>query len=126
MDVVEDHQQCNHKLRPPSADHLCHSAVHHRPWPRWIAETNDKNKIVPDSEDDAVDIQQNEDPQSDSSEPPQKHAKCNSVHHNARPTQLHFYTGAWVDILEHAKQYFCLWLIKECPFADCEVNLLDA
>ena len=89
-------------------------------------ETDDENEIVPDSEDDAVDIQQNEDPQSDSSEPPRKHAKRNSMHHNARPTQLRFYAGAWVDILECAKQYFHLWLIKECPFADCEVNLLDA
>ena len=68
----------------------------------------------------------NEDPQSDNSEPPRKRAKCHSIHHNARPTQLHFYTGVWVDILEHAKQYFCLWLIKECPFADREVNLPDA
>ena len=34
--------------------------------------------------------------------------------------------GAWVDILERAKQYFRLWLIKECPFADREVNLPDA
>lgn len=67
-----------------------------------------------------------EDPQSDNSEPPRKRVKRNSIHHNARPTQLRFYTGAWVDILERAKQYFRLWLIKECPFADREVNLPDA
>ena len=62
---------------------------------------------------------------SDSPEPPRKHAKCDSTHHDAKPTQLHFYLGTWVDILECAKQYFCLQLVNKCPFAECEANLPD-
>lgn len=126
IDVVADHQQHNCKPRPPSADHLHRSAIYHRSWPRRIVETDDEQEIVPDSEEEVEDIPQNKDPQSDNSKPPRKRAKRNLIHHDARPTQLCFYAGAWVDILECAKQYFRLWLIKECPFADCKVNLPDA
>lgn len=126
IDVVADHHQRNRKPKPPSADHLRRSAVHHRSRPRRIVETDDEEAIVPDSEEEAADIPVDEDSQSDNSEPPRKRAKRNSTRHDAKPTQLRFYPGTWVDILERAKQYFRLWLIKECPFAEREANLPDA
>ena len=129
FDVVVDHQHCYCKLKPSSADHLHHSAVHHKSWPRQITELGeevDEDKIVPNSEEEVGNISpDNEDLQSDASELPRKCAKCNSTHHDAKLTQLCFYKGAWVDILEHVKQFFQLWLVKNCPFTTCEANLPD-
>ena len=81
-------------------------------------ELDDGNEVDDDAEMDDKD-------HSDGPEPPRKHAKLNSTCHDAKPTQLHFYPGTWVNILEYAKQYFCLWLVNECPFAECEANLPD-
>ena len=61
---------------------------------------------------------------SDNSEPPRKHVKHNSTCYDAEPTQLCLYPSTQVDILECAKQYFCLQ-VNECQFAKCEVNLSD-
>ena len=46
------------------------------------------------------------------------------VHDNAKLTQLHFYPGAWEDVLEWVKEFYHLWAIKECPFLVCESHLL--
>ena len=59
-------------------------------------------------------------------EPPRKHVRHNSTCHDAKPTQLHFYLGVGADILECAKQYFHLWLVNNCPFAEREANLPGA
>ena len=82
-------------------------------------EVDDGNEVDDDTEMDDKD-------HSDSPEPPRKRVKRNSTHHDAKPTQLCFYPGTWVNILECAKQYFHLWLVNKCPFAECEANLPDA
>ena len=46
--------------------------------------------------------------------------------HYAKPTQLHFYPGAWQDVLKQAKEFYCLWVIKDCPFPVRESHLLQA
>ena len=125
FDVVADHQQCNCKPKPPSADHLHSSAAHHISWPKQVVEL-DEDKIIHNAETETTDAPVDEDTKSDVSEPVKKRAKCNSTYHDAKPSQLHFYNGAWVDILECAKQHFQLWLITECPFAEHEVNFPDA
>ena len=125
FDVVADHQECNCKPKSPSADYLHSSAAHHRSWPRQVVEL-DKDEIIPNTETKTADASVDEDTKSNVSEAVKKCAKCNSTYHDAKPSQLHFYNGAWVDILERAKQHFQLWLITECPFAECEVNFPDA
>ena len=82
-------------------------------------EVDDDNEVDDNTEMDDKD-------HSDSPEPPRKRVKRNSTHHDAKPTQLYFYPGTWVNILECAKQYFHLWLVNKCPFAECEANLPDA
>ena len=163
FDVLTDHQHCNWKPKSPSADCLCHSAAHHRLWPREIVETDDEvdnNNIdddnVEDDNDagddnidnnnniddnvndndevgddkwgeDEMDDNDNLDNEADEDEePPRKCVRGNSTRHNAKPTQLRFYLGIWADVLERAKQYFRLWLVNNCPFAECEANLPDA
>ena len=81
-------------------------------------EVDDDNKVDGDAEMD-------DENHSDGPEPPRKCVKHNSTCHDAKPTQLHFYPSTWVNILEHAKQCFYLWLVNECPFAKCEANLPD-
>ena len=98
FDVVADHQQHNRKPKPPSADCLHSSAAHHRSWPRQVVES-DENEIIPNTETKTADAPVDEDTKSDVSEPVKKHAKCNSTYCDAKPSQLHFYNGAWVDIL---------------------------
>ena len=72
-----------------------------------LDEEVDEDEIVPNLEEGVGNISPDkEDPQSDASELPRKCVKCNSTHHDAKPTQLHFFKGAWVYILEHAKQLF--------------------
>ena len=87
---------------------------------------SDKDENVPDLEDERAENALDEHSQSDSSEPTRKQTKHNSTHHNAKPTQLQFYPGIWADILEQAKQYFQLWLIKKCPFLECNTHLKNA
>ena len=55
-----------------------------------------------------------------------KWAKRNSTHHYTKPTQLRFYPGAWQDVLERAKEFYRLWVIKDCPFPVRECHLLQA
>ena len=50
----------------------------------------------------------------------------NATQHTMMLNQPSFTSIAWVDILEHAKQLFQLWLVKNCPFATCEANLPNA
>ena len=84
------------------------------------------NEIVPDSEAEEQEDDLEENSQSDDSEgPSRKHTKHNSTCHQLKPTQIWFYLGTWADLLEGAKQLFCLWLIKECPFPKHDVNLLS-
>lgn len=46
---------------------------------------------------------------------------------NARdPTQLQFYSGTWVDILELAKKYFRLWIATGVNFPEREKHLSNA
>ena len=96
FDVIADHQHCNHKPKPPSADHLHYLAVHHKSWPRQITELDeevDEDEIVPNLEEEVGNISPDEeDRHFDASELPRKCAKCNSTHHDAKPTQLHFYS----------------------------------
>ena len=57
FDVVADHQHCNHKPKPPSADCLHCSAVHHKSWPRQITELDeevDEDEIVPNLEEEEI------------------------------------------------------------------------
>lgn len=42
------------------------------------------------------------------------------------PTELKFYPKTWVDILEHAKNQFLVWLITECPWPQRETHLVNA
>ena len=86
----------------------------------------DKDEIIPNAETETADAPVDEDTKSNVSEPVKKRAKHNLTYHDAKPSQLRFYNGAWVDILERAKQHFWLWLITECPFAEREVNFPDA
>ena len=99
--------------KPPLLDRLSHSATHQRCWPKKVS---DEDEVIPDSEK-AEEKSEDDDLQSiNSKEPAKKRVKCNSMCHNAKPAQLHFYLGAWQDILEDVKEFYCLWAIKECPF----------
>ena len=80
------------------------------------------HEVVPDSKAEQAENTLDEGSQSDNSKLARKCAKCNSTHHNAKPTQLCFYPGTWADVLEWAKQYFHLWLVKECPFPERDWN----
>ena len=85
------------------------------------------NEIVPDSEAEELEDDLEENSQSNDSErPSRKHMKHNSTCHQLKPIQIWFYPGTWGDLLERAKQVFCLWLIKECHFPECDVNFLSA
>ena len=124
-DVLADHHDRNRKPKAPSADRLRHSAIYHRRWPKRVADSD--NKIVPDSEAEELENDLEENSQSDDSEgPSRKRTKRNSTRHQPKPTQIQFYLGTWADLLERAKQFFRLWLIKECPFPERDVNLLSA
>ena len=54
-----------------------------------------------------------------------KQVKHNSTRHYVKPTQLCFYPSAWQDILKWAKEFYCLWVIKDCPFPVHECHLLQ-
>ena len=102
-------------LKPPSLDCLCHSSTHQRHWPKRVLD-NDKDEIILDSEQ-AKEESEDEDSRSvNNEEPAKKQVKCNSTHHYVKPTQLHFYPGAWQDVLEQVKEFYHLWVIKDCPF----------
>ena len=110
-------------LKPPSLDHLSRSATHQRCWPKKVS---DEHEVIPDLEE-AEEKSEDDDSQSvNSKEPAKKRVKCNSMHHNAKPTQLRFYPGAWQDVLEDVKEFYRLWAIKECPFPIRECYLLHA
>ena len=112
-------------LKPPSLDHLRRSSTHQRHWPKRVSD-NDKDEIIPDSEE-ANEESEDEDSRSvNSEEPAKKRAKRNSTRHYAKPTQLRFYPGAWQDVLERAKEFYRLWVIKDCPFPVHECHLLQA
>ena len=121
FDILADHQDCNHKLKVPSPDHLHHSVAHHKHWPKWVVDS-DEEEVVPDSEGE-LELDDMEENLSDSEEPSRKHTKCNSAHHCAKLTQLQFYPGTWADILERAKEFFHLCIIEECPFPEHDENL---
>ena len=124
-DVISDHRKCNHMPKPPSLDRLCRSSTHQRYWPKRVLDNN-KDKIIPDLEE-AKEESEDEDSRSvNSEEPAKKRVKHNSTHHYAKPTQLCFYPGAWQDVLEQAKEFYCLWVIKDCPFPVCKCHLLQA
>lgn len=75
---------------------------------------SDSKEVVPDSEpeEQPVEGKDNELQSNASEEPTEKCLKqC-----DAKPTQLQFYPAKWVDVLKQAKQFFWLWMIKECPF----------
>ena len=105
FNVLTDHEDCNCNPKPPSAHHFHHSAVHHRPWPRWIAETDDEvddddevgncdemgnkmdnNDKVDDGNELDDDDESDDEDHFDGSQPPRKHAKHNSTCHDAKPT----------------------------------------
>ena len=123
LDVVAAHQEQNHKPKAPSADHLCWSAAHQGGWPCHVPDSEEE--VIPNLElewdvandpDDAA--------QSDGSEEPvKKCTKHNSQHHDAKPTQLQFYPGHWHNVV---KEFFCLWMVKECPFPQRDLHLVNA
>ena len=111
-------------LKPPSLDHLYHSSTHQRHWPKRVLD-NDKDEIIPDSEE-AKEESEDKDSQSvNNEEPAKKRVKRNSTRHYTKPIQLRFYPGAWQDVLEWAKEFYCLWVIQDCPFPVCECHLLQ-
>jgi hypothetical protein len=42
------------------------------------------------------------------------------------PTELGFYQGTWVDILEYAKKQFLVWLVTKCAWPQRETHLINA
>ena len=111
-------------LKPPSLDHLCCSSTHQRRWPKRILDNN-KDEIIPDLEE-AKEESEDEDSWSvNSKEPAKKWVKHNSTHHYVKLTQLHFYPGAWQDVLERVKEFYHLWVIKDCPFLVHKCHLLQ-
>ena len=55
------------------------------------------------------------------------HVPCNSTTHTAKPTQLSFYSGSWVDVLQGVKNLYHLWIHTQDPFPECNQNtLMDA
>ena len=111
--------------RTTRSNHLQRSATHHRRWPKQVTDSDEE--IIPDPEvEERAENALDEGSQSDNSEPARKRAKRNSTHHHAKPTQPTFYPGTWADILGQAKQYFRLWLVKECPFPEHGPNLRNA
>jgi len=79
---------------------------------------------VPDSEEDVEESSESE------SVPAHKRGKQNSAtqceNNDGRPTQLEFYQGTWVEILEHAKKLFHVWLVTKCPWPEHETHLVNA
>ena len=126
FDVVAAHQERNCKAKAPSVDHLRQSAARQGGWPHHVPDSEEE--VIPDSE---LERDATNDPddaaESDSSEEPvKKRAKRNLQHHDAKPTQLQFYLGHWCDVLEQAKEFFRLWMIKECPFPQRDLHLVNA
>ena len=111
--------------KPPSLDHLRHSSTHQRHWPKRVLDNN-KDEIIPDSKE-AKEESENEESRSvNSQEPAKKRVKRNSTCHYMKPTQLRFYPSAWQDVLKWVKEFYRLWVIKDCPFPVCECHLLQA
>ena len=110
-------------LKPPLLDHLRCSATHQRHWPKKVS---DEDEVILDLEEAEEKSEDNDLQSVNSKEPAKKQVKCNLMHHNAKPTQLHFYLGAWQDVLKDAKEFYHLWAIKECPFPVRECHLLHA
>jgi hypothetical protein len=55
-----------------------------------------------------------------------RHSKTPYKSNAADATQLQFYTGTWVDILELAKKYFRLWIATTMNFPEREKYLNGA
>ena len=55
-----------------------------------------------------------------------KRVKHNSTCHYVKLTQLCFYPGAWQDVLKWVREFYHLWVIKDCPFPLHECHLLQA
>ena len=125
-DVVAAHQEQNCKLKAPSADHLCRSAACQGGWPHCVP--GSEEEVIPNSEpeQDAANDPDNTAQSDGSEEPVKKRTKRNSQHHDAKPTQLQFYPGHWCDVLEWVKEFFYLWMIKECPFPQRDSHLVNA
>ena len=111
--------------KPPSLDRLRHSSTHQRCWPKRVLD-DDKDEIIPDSEEANEEYEDDDSRSVNSKEPAKKRAKRNSTRHYAKLTQLRFYPGAWQDVLERAKEFYRLWVIKDCPFPVRECHLLQA
>ena len=125
FDVVAAHQERNRKPKAPSVDHLRQSAARQGRWPRRVPDSEEE--VIPDSEPERDVNDPDDAAESDgSSGPVKKRAKRNSQHHDAKPTQLQFYPGHWRDVLERAKEFFRLWMIKECPFPQRDLHLVNA
>jgi hypothetical protein len=80
---------------------------------------------VPDSEEEIEDCSESE------SVPARKRAKQNltsSIQYetHSRAMQLEFYPGTWANILEHAKQLFCVWLVTVCAWPNRATHLVVA
>ena len=112
-------------MKPPSLARLRHSSTYQRYWAKQVL-GDDDDEIIPDSQEANEESEDEDLPSVNSEEPAKKRAKRNSTHHDAKPTQLRFYPGTWQDILERAKEFYRLWVIKECPFPERECHLLSA
>lgn len=87
---------------------------------------NENEDIEADIDDDDVDA---DDDNESTGEPNRKRAKRNSKtpHDNpAKPTQLKFYRGGWVDVLELAKKFFRHHIAIKCAFPDRETEFRSA
>lgn len=129
FDVVAAYQERNRKPKAPSADHLRQSAAYQGRWPRRVPDSDEE--VIPDSEPEEepandLDNATQSDGSDSAEEPAKKRVKRNSQHHGAKPTQLQFYPGHWRDVLERAKEFFRLWMIKECPFPQRDTHLCNA
>ena len=53
-----------------------------------------------------------------------RHMPHNSTMHTAKPTQLSFYSGSWVDVLQGVKILYCLWIHTQDPLPEHNQNTL--
>ena len=103
-DVLDDHHSRNRKPRAPDAQRLQLSAQQAGPQ----SDDSDESAVQPKAK------------------RAKRHSKTPYKFNAGDPTQLQFYSGTWVDILELAKRYFRLWIATEVNFPERETHLSDA
>ena len=77
----------------------------------------------------ADDEADDEDINNSESQPSRKRAKRYSkmpYHNKGKPSQLRFYRGGWVEVLEKAKKFFRLYITKMNAWPDRDTHLKEA